>query len=367
MKKCLMILLFLAAQTAFATVEETRQGPESEWNLEAAATGPVSGPVSGAVWPSAPRILGDIRVSVDLSGPKSGHDQNYATPGKTLEYIVTVENLGCTDADVKLVVVPKNCRPGWFGWTELIMTVAAGSVGTEVLPVTPDMKAPPGDYDFQVTASAPSFKSGSAIAGFKLQNYDYVSETSVSGSGQFTMNKDVRSMNTGVKSNKDIYFSGSVDTLMKNEYLVEKAKGGNPTFQECDAVENYVAQNPGDTLMGTESVRSSMVFGGVGARVHESYNFQEMEYEVQQIDLHHTGPHRRAEFQTADNFTGYLAIDAKQTIPGQRSTREREEFLGSFEIQRRLIFKDNPAPSFGCFDGSCFNFAERFKTISSGG
>ncbi|AET63926.1 hypothetical protein Mhar_0546 [Methanothrix harundinacea 6Ac] len=264
-----MILLFLAAQTAFATVEETRQGPESEWNLEAAATGPasgpVSGPVSGTVWPSAPRILGELRVSVDLSGPKSGHDQNYATPGKTLEYIVTVENLGCSDADVKLVAVPKNCRPGWFGWTELVMTVAAGSVGTEVLPVTPDMKAPPGDYDFQVTASAPSFKSGSAIAGFKLQNYDYVSETSVSGSGQFTMNKDVRSMNTGVKSNKDIYFSGSVDTLMKNEYLVEKAKGGNPTFQECDAVENYVAQNPGDTLMGTESVRSSMVFGGVGA------------------------------------------------------------------------------------------------------
>ena len=111
-------------------------------------------------------------------------------------------------------------------------------------------------------------------------------------------------------------------------------------------------------------VKSSLVFGGVGAKVQESYNLQGMEYEVQKIDLHHTGPDRRAEFQTVDNFTGYLAIDARQSIPGQRSTREREEFLGSFEIQRRLIFKDEPGPAFSCFDGSCFNFAERFNALS---
>jgi len=353
----LMILLLLAAQSAFATVEETRQGPESAWDLESSAT--------GSVWPSMPGIMGELSVSVDLPGPKSGSYLDYTTPGKTLEYIVTVENRGCSEADAKLTVNPKSCRPGWFGWTEKILTVPAGGVGTEQLRVTPDMKASPGDYDFQVLASASNCKSGSDDAGFKLQDYDYVSETSVSGTGQFQINKDVRSMNTGVKSNKDIYFSGSVDALMKNEYLVEEAKGQNPNFQECDAVDNYVALNPGDTLMGTEMVKSSLVFGGVGAKVQESYNLQEMEYEIQEIGLHHTGLDRRAEFQTADNFTGYLAIDSKQTIPGQRSTKEREEFLGSFEIQRRLIFKDNPTPTFNCFDGSCFNF-ERFKTLSNG-
>ena len=358
MKKYLMVLLLLAAQTALATVEETREGPESTWDLEASATEPV--------WPSVPGIVGELRVSVELSGPASGSGPNYATPGKTLEYAVTVENSGWTDVDARLAVVPNSCNLGWFGWTEKTLAVPAGGVATDTLTVTPDMKASPGDYDFQVQASASNCRSGSDTAGFKLQNYDYVSETSVSGIGQFTMNKDVKSMNTGVKSNKNIYFSGSVDTLMKNEYLVEDAKGQNPNFQECDAVDNYVALNQGDTLMGTESVKSSFVFGGVGARVHESYNLQEMEYELQEIDLHHTGFNRRAEFQTVDNFTGFMAIDAKQTIPGQRSTKEREEFLGSFEIQRRLVFKDNPAPSFGCFDGSCFNFAERFNALSSG-
>lgn len=352
-----MILLLLAAQTAFATVEETRQGPESAWNLESSST--------DAVWPSMSGVMGELCVSVDLSGPKSGSDLDYITPGKTLEYIVTVENRGWSEVDARLTINPKNCRLGWFGWSEMILTVPAGGVGIEQLKVTPDMTASPGDYDFQILATASNCKSGSDEAGFKLQDYDYVSETTISGSGQFQMNKDVRSMNTGVKSNKDIYFSGSVDALMKNEYLVEDAKGQNPTFQECDAVDNYMALNPGDTLMGTEMVKSSLVFGGVGAKVQESYNLQEMEYEVQEIGLHHTGLNRRAEFQTADNFTGYLAIDSKQTIPGQRSTSEREEFLGSFEIQRRLIFKDNPGPNLGCFDGSCFNFAERFNTLSS--
>lgn len=349
MRTYLMILLILAAQTAFATVEETRGGPESAWDVESPAT--------DSVWPTVPVIMGELYVSVDLSGPKTGSDLDYITPGKTLEYLVTVENRGCSEVEAKLAINPKSCRSGWFGWTEKVLVVPAGGVGTEPLSVTPAITASPGDYDFQVVATAPNFKSGSDEEEFKVQGYDYVSETTISGVGQFQLNKDVRSMNTGVKANKDIYFSGSVDALMKNEYLVEKPMGQTPTFQECDAVENYMALKSGDTLMGTETARSSLVFGGVGAKVQESYNLQEMEYEIQEIDFHHEGLDRRAVFQTADNFTGYLAIDAKQTIPGQRGTSEREEFLGSFEIQRRLIFKDSSMPTFSCFDGSCFNFA----------
>ena len=358
MKKYLMVLLLLAAPLASAIVEETREGPGLALGLEPPAT--------GVVWPSVPPIPGELLVSVDLSGPTKPLSQiSYATPGKTLVYIVAVKNSGCSDVDAKITVTSKSCRPGWFGWTDKILTIPGGGVITEELLVTPEMRASPGDYNFQVMAQAPQTKSGKGEAKFRLQGYDYVSETSVSGTGQFQMNKDLRSMNTGVKSNKDVYFSGSVDTLMKNEYLVEGAKGTNPNFQEWDAVENYMALNPGDTLMGTEMVRSSLVFGGVGAKVLESYNLQEMDYRLQEIGLHHTGLDRRAEFQTADNFTGYLAIDARHTMPGQRSTRDREEFLGSFEIQRRLVFKDSPRPIFDCFGGSCFNIGEGFKPFSS--
>ena len=60
---------------------------------------------------------------------------------------------------------------------------------------------------------------------FRVQALDYASETAISGTGQFQLDKNVRSMNSGIKSNKDVLFSGSVDALVKNEYLVDQSKG----------------------------------------------------------------------------------------------------------------------------------------------
>jgi hypothetical protein len=361
-RKYLIILLLLAAQ-AVATVEDTGPGLESMWSSNQPSA--ESYWISEGVWPVPPIEVGQLSVSIELTGPVSNVDRNYVTPGNALEYVVTVENEGRSEVDAELTVDLKSCRPNWFDWTTKSLTVPPDGLVSQVLLVSPDTSAAAGEYGFEVVASASGYRSGSDSASFEIQDYDYVSETAISGTGQFQLSKDVRSMNTGVKSDKDIYFSGSVDALVKNEYLVEGAKGGNPNFQECDAVDNYVALNPNDALFGTETVKSSKVFGGVGAKIQESYNLQEMEFKMQEIDLHHTGSlTKRAEFQTADNFTGYFMIDAKQTIPGQRSTREHEEFLGSFEIQRKLIFKDQPKPTFSCFDGSCFDPPESSLTLS---
>ena len=76
-------------------------------------------------------------------------------------------------------------------------------------------------------------------------------------------------MNSGIKSTKNVIFSGTVDALVKNEYLVDQARGKNANFQEQDAVDNYNAVTSGDALVGTESFKSSAVFGGVGAKVGE--------------------------------------------------------------------------------------------------
>lgn len=336
MKRYLIVLLLFISQ-AGATVEDTRLGPEPTWT-----EGP---PVVGSVWPSEPCESEALILSVELVGPKFETDRYYVTPGNTAEYTVTVMNKGSYPLDVELKANPKSCRQGWFSWTEKTVAVSPGASESEVLLVTPDMSATPGAYIFQVEASAPNCKSRWASGRFDVQDYDYVSETSVSGTGQFQLDKNVRSMNSGIKSNKDVYFSGSVDSLVKNEYLVDEARGRNSNFQEKDTVDNYAAVRPGDTLMGTETVKSSLVFGGVGAKVQESYNLQEMEFKMQEFDIHHTGTlEKKVEFQTADNFTGYLAIDAKQVIPGKKNIREYEEFMGSFEIQRRMIFKDELKP-----------------------
>ena len=79
---------------------------------------------------------------------------------------------------------------------------------------------------------------------------------------------------------------------------------------------------------------------------------QQMEFKNQDFTLHQTGSLKKtAEFKTADNFTGYYLIDAKQIIPGQKNLKEFEEYFGSFEINRRILFRNEPTSESPCFEG----------------
>lgn len=355
MKRCLitiMIISVLTACQAMATVED----PGIEF-----------GDVPGNTWagpstPSLPTYLpspcsgdsGSLSVSVSLTGPESEPDKSYTTQGKPLSFIVTIKNEGKTEAETEVNVKPEGSPLGWFSWTTTSIKIPAGASRSQSLEVQPDMHAVAGEYKFAVEASARCRNSDESWAKFKVQAFDYASETAISGSGQFQINKDLRSMNSGIKSTKNVIFSGTVDAIVKNEYLVDGAKGKNANFQEQDAVDNYNAVAAGDALVGTESFKSSAVFGGVGARVRESYDLQQMEFKSQDFTLHQTGSlGKSAEFKTADNFTGYYLIDAKQTIPGQKSLKELEEYFGSFEINRRLLFRNDAESTTPCRDGDC--------------
>ena len=280
----------------------------------------------------------------------------YTTPGKPLDFMVTVSNDGRTEVEAQVGVKPEGCPFEWFSWTTTPVTIPAGVSRSVALQVLPDTNAVAGEYRFAVEASAKCRSSGQSDAKFKVQAFDYASETTVSGSGQFQINKDLRSMNSGIKSTKNVLFSGSVDALVKNEYLVDRALGKNANFQEQDAVDNYNAVSLGDALVGTESFKSSAIFGGVGAKVRESYDVQQMEFKNQDFTLHQTGSLKKtAEFKTADNFTGYYLIDAKQVIPGQKNLKEFEEYFGSFEINRRILFRDATKSRTPCQEGDCLN------------
>ncbi len=348
-KIILLILIFMACH-ASATVEDpggSSTGTGGVWQTPSLPSMPVT-------IPNVCTSSGYLIVNVDLTGPQSEPDKGYTTQGKTLEFVVTVKNEGSSEVNAELSISPEGCDPEWFSWTTKSMKIPPGVSRSEKLQVHPDINAVAGDYSFKAEASAKCYNPGSADGSFKVQDYDYASETAISGTGQFKIDKDVRSMNSGIKSNKDISFSGSVDALVKNEYLVDQAKGRNPNFEEQDAVDNYMAVKPGDALLGTESFKSSAVFGGVGAKLTEAYNVQQMEFKNQDFNLHQTGSlNKMAEFKTADNFTGFYLIDAKQVIPGQKNLKEHEEFLGSFEINRRILFKDTPTFSNTCLDGPC--------------
>lgn len=346
------MILILMAYLADATVEDS---------------GVASGDVSSNAWtvptsPTFPTYLpspcsgdsGDLKVSIGFTGPKMEQGKSYTTPGKPLDFMVTIVNRGMTEVDAQANIKPDSCPFEWFSWTTTSLTIPAGVSRSVALQVLPDESATAGDYNFEVEASAKCRSPGSFQEGFVVQAFDYASETSVSGSGQFQINKDLRSMKSGIKSSKNVLFSGSVDALVKNEYMVDKAQGKNANFQENDAVDNYNAVSLGDALVGTESFKSSAIFGGVGAKVQESYDVSQMEFKSQDLVLHQTGSLKKnAEFKTADNFTGYYLIDAKQIVPGQKSMKEFEEYFGSFEINRRILFRDAAKSKTPCQEGDC--------------
>ncbi len=349
MKMLLFVLILLTLPT-HATVEDQGGGAaqigiwpvQSEPSLPAYPPSPCYGPSNC------------LFVAVSLAGSGGEEEKGYLTQGKTLEFLVSVKNKGSQEVTATLGISSSSCPLEWFSWIEESLVIPAGGTRSKSLLVSADPNAMAGLYNFAVDASSRCCISNSAEGRFTVQALDYASETAISGTGQFRLDKNVRSMSSAVRSNKEILFSGSVDAIVKNEYLVEGSRGKNPNFEAQDAVDNYNAIYPGDSLIGTESFKSSSVFGGVGARLQESYNLMQMEFESQSFNLHQTGSLKKtAEFKTADNFTGYYLIDAKQTVPGQRSLAEREEYLGSFEINRKILFRNMQTSEPLCSDTVC--------------
>ena len=351
----IIAMLILTACQTLATVEDPGM-----------VFGDVSATWPGPSTPSIPDYLpspcsgdsGTLSLDVTLTGPESEKDKSYTTQGKGLDFVVTVTNGGSTDAEVEVCIKPMDCALDWFGWTRTTLSIPAGGTRSQNLAVLPGANAVEGKYRFAVEASAKCRTTASKEASFRVQAYDYASETAISGTGQFQMSKDLRSMESGIKSTKDVIFSGSVDALVKNEYMVDEARGKNANFIEKDAVDNYNALASGDALVGTESFKSSAIFGGVGSKVRETYDLQQMEFKSQDFTLHQTGSlQKTAEFKTMDNFTGYYLIDAKQSIPGQKSLKELEEYFGSFEINRRILFRNKAESEPACQDGDCQGIA----------
>jgi hypothetical protein len=356
MKKLMIyiaILSILAASQAQAVVEDSGNAPGDDY----AAGDSWSSPAS----PSMPTYLpspcygdsGRLKVGISQSGPESERDKAYITQGSTLGFMVSVENEGDTEVEADLSINPRGCPFEWFNWATETLTIPAGGSRSLPLQITPDVNAAAGKYEFEVEATGSCRKPGKETSQFVVQAMDYASEIYVSGTGDVQISKNLKSMNSGIRSSKDVSFNGEVDQLEKNEYLVVGAKGRNPNFWEEDKVDNYTAVT--SNLIGTERFKSSAVFGGVGARVIEQYNVWEMESKDQDFTLHQTGSLKKtAEFQTKDEFNGTYIIDAKQSIPGQQNLKEFERYVGAFEIKRRIVFRDQTNPSTApCQEGDC--------------
>ena len=349
----IVIILILVAGQVQAAVEDSDAAPMAGHSDDDTWSNPAS--------PSMPNYLpspcygdsGRLNVDISQSGPESERDKAYITQGSALSFMVSVENEGDTEVEADLSINPRGCPFEWFSWATETLTIPAGGSRSLPLQIKPDVNAAAGKYKFEVEATGNCRSAGQEATEFVVQAMDLASETYISGKGDVQITKNLKSMNSGIRSSKDVSFNGVVDDMVKNEYLVVGAKGRNPNFWEKDNVDNYTAVE--SNLIGTESFKSSAVFGGVGARVTETYNVKEMSYKDQNFTLHQTGSLKKtAEFQTRDDFNGTYIIDAKQSIPGQQNLKEFERYEGEFEIARRIVFRDQTKPSSApCQEGDC--------------
>ena len=272
----------------------------------------------------------------------------HTSPGKMVEYTITIYNYDSIDKSVALEVDVGKCNITWFEWTEMQVLVPAHSANSVSLKVTPGSGASEGTYNWKVVTTD---GSASATATLVVQGYDYACVTHVEGKGVFVIDKKVRS-NTGgdaeprfaVNVDKHFACKGEIEGFVSDEYLIDGALGDNPNFEQMSAVADYTTTAPGDFLYGDEKLRSSFVFGGTGVRIHETYDVQNMDARHENINLHSTGDQRyKSELATINDFGGYFLIDARQSIPGFMHVKDREEFFGNFTVCKHLIFRRMPA------------------------
>ena len=298
---------------------------------------------------SASSVSASPGIGVDIE-PEIQH----TSPGKTVEYTIIVHNYDSADKSVALEIDVGKCKIAWFEWIKIHVLVQAHSVYPVSIRITPGSGASGGTYNWGVIA-ATTDESASARATLVVQDYDYVSETYVEGEGVFHIDKKVRSSTVSdagqqrfaVNVEKHFDCRGEIDGFVNNEFLIEGARGDNPNFKQVSAVDDYRATLPGDYFKGDEKLKSCFVFGGTGAKIHETYDVQKMDTRLESINLHSTGDQRhKTELDTINDFSGYFLIDAKQSIPGYKHIEDREEFWGNYTVSKHLIFRRPDEPVF---------------------
>ncbi len=266
----------------------------------------------------------------------------YSSPGKTVEYTITVHNYDQNSNSVVLEVEAGKCNSSWFEWTEKSVYVRARSVNSLTLNVTPSRNTAEGTYNWNVATT-----SASASATLVVQGYDYASETHVEGTGVFVIDKDVSSFTDSdaehqfsVSFDKHYAFSGEINGFVSDEYLIEGAQGDNANFEQKSAVGDYRAKASGGSLYGTEKLHSPFPFGGTGTTVREQYDVHKMDQRLENVNLHSTGNQRyKSELATINEFGGHFLLDAKQSVPGYTQIDIKNEFFGNLTVCKHLIFR----------------------------
>ena len=194
-----------------------------------------------------------------------------------------------------------------------------------------------GEYDITIVASTTDDMISTSCK-LVVQEFDYASETSISGEGTFSLVKRVFDMHAAIDSESFVMSNGSIDGFVKNDYLVRHPVDKIPNFKKVSAVNTF--NGNASFLLEKEKFLHSFAFGGTGARINEEFVVSNMEGRFEKIEAHTDNiVDAKTEFKTFNDFYGYFKLHAKQSLPGKGGYEEFNELFGDYEFYRHIVFK----------------------------
>lgn len=221
-----------------------------------------------------------------------------------------------------------------LNWTHKVANVPAYGVATIVLAAYSGSE---GKYDISIVASTTDDMVSTSCK-LIVQEFDYASETAISGSGFFTLSKKVFDMDAAVNSESRVVSNGEIHGFVKNDYLIRNPVDKIPNFKKYSAVSSFNGYN--NTLVEQEKFLHSFAFGGTGAKIEEYFDVNSMEGRLEKIEAHTDNIlDAKTEFTTADSFHGYFELNARQSLPGKGTYGDFDAMFGNYSYYKHLVFK----------------------------
>ena len=204
---------------------------------------------------------------------------------------------------------------------------------------------------------------GIALSG-NVQEGEFTNGLKVAGTGYFEVGVSVKDRNLALEYNS--FMTGDGDLEMDTGTVESQRAGRLPGMGNSSAIplnlwENTRISYSGTTpMVGTKYINSKSFWGGIGAEVQESFSVTEMEREGSTFfastnpssyttdpdeiaRLIRTSPVDSVGISTRNSFNGTWQTDAHLHKFLTKDVKVHESFTGTFEVEKRLVFRDDPA------------------------
>jgi len=198
----------------------------------------------------------------------------------------------------------------------------------------------------------------------QVQEGEFTNGLKVAGTGYFEVGVSIKDRNLALKY--DSFMTGDGDLEMDTGTVESQRAGRLPGMGNSSAIplnlwENAKISYSGTTpMVGTKYIQSKSFWGGIGAEVQESFSVTEMEREASTFfastnpstyttdpdeiaRLLRTRPVDSVGILTRNSFNGTWQTDAHLHKFLTKDVKVHESFTGTFEVEKRLIFRDDPA------------------------